>query len=82
VKRALAERLQREIPTLGALPITWSAEDLYDAKGAYRTGNSDTYRWSGAARFTDTGNSALVVDSYLSMTECLKYQGDIEDCFD
>ena len=72
VKIKLAAALQRNFPDLNGSSVTWHPEDLWDAKGGARTGKCDVYRWSGASRFTGSGNTAYAVDSFCTMTECVK----------
>lgn len=72
IKIKLAAALQRDFPDLNGSPVVWHPEDLWEAKGGARTGQADLYRWSGCSRFSGSGNTAFVVDSYCTMTECAK----------
>lgn len=71
IKRKLAKALQRDFPMLGTHPITWKPERIYEAKGGVRTSLIyDAYRWSATAVFQETGNTACVVDSFCTATQC------------
>jgi len=77
-RRKLAELLQKEFPTCGGQPVTWSADRIYAATGWYRTSRhhgNDSYRWDAFSRFDRSGNTAHAVGSYDTMTECIKTGG-------
>lgn len=76
VRQKLAALLQENFPRKGDLSLTWSAEWLYPATGAYRTNQRlDCWRWEGAARHyrpDGTWFVALCVGGYTTMTELIK----------
>lgn len=73
----LAKLLQASFPVQGSLALTWSAEWLYPATGAYRTNQMlDVYRWEGFARhYREDGSYMTVVSvgSYETMTNLVKF---------
>lgn len=76
VCQKLAALLQENFPMKGDLALTWSAEWLYPATGAYRTNQMlDCWRWEGCARHyrpDGTWFVALDVGGYTTMTELIK----------
>lgn len=71
VRRALAAVLQRDIPTINGVAITWLPERLYPARGRAPLG-LDKYRWSGSPIFTASGNGAGLFDCWDAMAACVQ----------
>jgi hypothetical protein len=63
--KILSEALTRE----RGQPVTVDPDDLHPAKGYYRTGNGDHFRWEGFARL---GGVRITLDSYVPMTTLVK----------
>jgi hypothetical protein len=75
VREKLAQLLQKSFPTKGEFALTWRAEWLHPAAGAYRTSGIDCFRWEGSARhFREDGTfyTAMSVGSYETMTSLIK----------
>lgn len=76
VCQKLAALLQKSFPKKGTLALTWSADWLYPATGAWRTNTMlDCWRWEGYARhYREDGSymTVMEVGSYTTMTELIK----------
>lgn len=76
VRVKLAAKLQENFPTYGGLEITWSADQLYPAQGAWRTNtNIDCWAWNGFAKhYREDGSSfpVLSVGGYTTMSALLR----------
>ena len=74
-RKKLVELLQKEFPTLWGRPVTWKVENIICATGWYRSSrhySNESYRWSATSVFSDTGKKAHFVNSFYTMTECVK----------
>lgn len=77
--RRLAALLQKSFPERNGLPVVWRPEEIYPAKGAWRSNvNLDVWRWEAFARYVREDGSlsgtAYSVGSYATITELIKAQ--------
>lgn len=77
--RKLAKMLQEALPDRNGLPVVWRAEEIYPAKGAWRTNvNLDVWRWEAFAHYVkpdgSDGGCAYNLGSYATITELISYK--------
>ena len=76
VKR-LAKLLQKSFPDRNGLPVIWRPEEIYPAKGAWRSNqNLDVWRWEAFAHYVKPDGElcgvAYSIGSYATITELIK----------
>lgn len=80
IRRLLALRLQRDIPEINGLAVTWLPDNLYRRQGRHIR-FCDAYAWSAAPVWAGTNVMASLVDCWYPMTECLRANRlSLENC--
>lgn len=75
----LAKMLQVAFPDRNGRPVIWRAEEIYPAKGAWRTNvNLDVWRWEAFAHYVEPdgkdGGCAYNFGSYGTITELTSFK--------
>jgi hypothetical protein len=70
--RKLAALLSKSLPEKKGMPVVWSAEEIYPARGAWRKKSMDVWSWQAYAQYADNSGCAYHVGSYATITELIK----------
>lgn len=75
----LAKMLQAELPARNGLAVIWKPENVFPAKGYWRSQRSQTDTWAWEAHgihYRDDGSEFVVyaIGSYQTITEIIKHK--------